>query len=80
MENMKVRNQKGENGGIVATTGTHLGQFDAIYAHTAAVVDVVSAKLTGTTTALEVPAGSTYFGLFSSVTVVSGKVTIYNAV
>lgn len=95
MNNIKVNNLKGEKGGYyVADTGTYLGDFGAIYAHAAAVVTVISPRLgTGISNALTtpapddeatiasvpIPAGSTWFGKFSSVAVASGKITLYLA-
>lgn len=85
-----IRNLKGERGGLYVTdTALHtfapsnaLGSkcWESIYAHTAAVVaTAVSPNITGTLTAVAIPAGSTWYGRFSAVTLTSGTVTLYNA-
>lgn len=83
MANQNVVNLKGEGGGKYATTGTitpatGYTYFDAIYAHTAASVNATSANITGTLTSVAIPAGSVWYGWFSSITVNSGSITAYH--
>lgn len=91
---IKIKTNK-DNGGIyIADTGTYVGDFGSIYAHSAAVVEVISSNIgtgassviTGATGAapvthssVAIPAGSTYWGKFTSVKPASGQVTIYYA-
>ncbi len=76
----KIVNLKGEKGGIYITdTGAHTGLFDCILVHEAAVAALVSLNITGTLTAVVLPAGMAYFGKFTSITLASGKVTAYTA-
>lgn len=81
MNNVKVRNLKGENGGVyIADTAAHAGDFDAIFAHEAAVIEaLVSSNIAGSLAAVKLPAGATWFGRFSSVKLTSGSVTAYTA-
>lgn len=57
--------------------------FKAIYAHTATVVATATSKdneyPAGTLTNVAIPAGSTWWGLFSTFTLTSGTVTAYYA-
>lgn len=79
--NVQVKNLKGENGGVfINDTAAHAGDFDSIFCHAAAVANITSPNITGTTTAVPLPAGSVYFGQFSSITLASGSVTAYNRV
>lgn len=80
MSPTKIKNLKGEKGGIYITdTSAHVGDFDSIQALEATVCDLVSATITGTLTSVPIPAGSIIFGKFTSVTLASGKVIAYNA-
>jgi hypothetical protein len=57
--------------------------YKAIYAHTATVVATATSKNNeypaGTLTNVAIPAGSTWWGLFSTFTLTSGTVTAYYA-
>ena len=80
-------------GGIYITdTAAHTGQFGCIIAHEAAVALIVSGRhpgrtdqaastadlvMEGTLTAVVLPAGVPFLGLFTSITLASGKVTAY---
>ena len=78
MANSHVTNNKGQSGGIYITdTAAHTGDFDAITAVAAAVAALVSSTITGTLSAVDIPAGVTIFGRFSSITLASGKVIAY---
>jgi hypothetical protein len=78
--NVKITNQKGENGGLyIADTSAHTGIWDAIQALEATVADLVSSNLSGTLTSVPIPAGVTIFGQFSSITLTSGTVIAYTA-
>ena len=79
---VKVTNLQGELGGQYATTGTITPTvterpFSAIFAHAAASVTCTSNNITGTLTTVAIPAGATWYGQFSSITVNSGSVTAY---
>lgn len=77
----RVNNLKGERGGIYITdTAAHTGQFEAILVHEAAVAALVSSNITGTLSAVVLPAGMVMYGNFTSITLASGKVTAYNAI
>lgn len=78
--NVRTTNLKGEKGGLYITdTAAHVGRFDAILVHEAAVAAVVSENITGTLSAVVLPAGMVWYGKFTSITLASGKVTAYNA-
>jgi hypothetical protein len=84
MANQAVRNLKGEEGGKYRTGAGTLTPsapytyFDCVYAHEAASVNATSANISGTLTTVAIPAGGVWYGLFSSVEVISGAVTAYN--
>ena len=79
--NSRVTNLKGDGGGIYITdTAAHVGVFDCILVHEAAVAALVSDNITGTLTAVVLPAGIAYFGRFTSITLASGKVTAYTKI
>ena len=67
-------------GGIyVADTSVRNGTFGCILALTACVVNTMtSSNITGTLTAVSIPAGTRVYGKFSSVTLTSGTCIIYN--
>lgn len=78
--NIRATNLKGEQGGIYITdTAAHVGDFEAILVHEAAVAALVSSNITGTLSAVVLPAGMIMYGKFSSITLASGKVTAYNS-
>jgi|SRR6186713_2239337 len=71
---------------VTGTSATPAGTdlyFKAIYAHTATVVATATSKdgeyPDGTLTNVAIPAGSTWWGLFSTFTLTSGTVTAYYA-
>jgi len=75
---VKVVNLDASKGGAYVTnTDTYVGNIKAITAHEAAVVNVVSANMSGDLSAVPIPAGMTWFVDAQQVTPVSGKVTIY---
>ena len=85
----KVINQMGQNGGVYVTgTSATPGNFCAIQALEATVIASLTAAayetdkvaLTGTLTAIPVPAGVTIYGYFTGFTLTSGKVIAYNRV
>jgi hypothetical protein len=76
----------------ITDTAAHEGQFGCIIAHEAAVAALVSGKhptlpgqdastasnvVEGTLTAVVLPVGVPMLGLFTSITLASGKVTAY---
>ena len=69
-------------GGVYITdTTVHTGQFGAITALAAASVDLVTTQngiWQGTTTSVPIPAGTTIYGNFTSITLASGKVIAYH--
>lgn len=78
--NARVNNLKGEYGGLYITdTAAHTGSFEAILVHEAAVAALVSPNISGTISAVPLPAGMIYYGKFTSITLASGKVTAYNS-
>lgn len=78
---VKVKNIKGEKGGkYLDAAGSLTGDIDTIYAHEDSVVSAVSSNIEGTLSAVPIPSGSAWLGKFTSVTWVSGKVTVYYAV
>ena len=80
--NNKIKNLKGESGGVyIADTTVRNGTFDSITALEATVIaSLTSSNITGTLTAVPLPAGATLFGEFTAVTLTSGKVVAYNKV
>jgi hypothetical protein len=71
------------SGGKIITGTTEVtGKFGAIQALSATVVaaatTVSPGKLVGTMAALPIPAGTTIFGNFTSITLTSGTVIAYN--
>lgn len=75
---VKVVNLDASKGGAYVTnTDTYAGNIKAITAHEAAVVNVVSANMSGDLSAVPIPAGMTWFVDAQQVTPVSGKVSIY---
>lgn len=79
--NNRVTNLKGDGGGIyINDTNAHTGVFDCILAHEASVAALVSDNITGTLSAVALPAGFAYFGRFTSVTLASGSVTAYTKI
>ena len=69
-----------ENAGFVlATTGTKMGRFCCISALAASNITFVGIGSTPSKTSLAIPELYELEGLFSSVTVNSGSVVIYNA-
>jgi hypothetical protein len=75
---VKVVNQKGERGGkYLAAAGSFTADIDVIFAHVDSVVNAVSTNIEGTLTAVSVPKGSFWVGRFTSVTWVSGEITVY---
>lgn len=69
-----------ENAGFIhATTGTETGRFRCLYALAASSVTFTGIGSTPNATALAIPVTGKIYGLFSSVTVNSGSVVIYNA-
>lgn len=70
-------------GGLyIADTVARTGQFGAITALEAAVANLVTTQngiWQGTTTAVPIPAGTTIYGNFTTVTLASGKVIAYHA-
>jgi hypothetical protein len=66
-------------GFVLATTGTNTGRFCCIYALAASSVTFTGIGSTPNATALAIPVIGKVCGLFSSVTVNSGSVVIYNA-
>lgn len=82
--NVKVRNLTGEHGIIYKTAAAALTiptgrRVVAIYAHSAAAVSVTLANAVNSdaSTAVAIPAGSTWIGLCSAVTLSSGVITAY---
>jgi hypothetical protein len=69
-------------GVIIGGTTAVTGKFGEIYALSATVVAALTSvspgQLTGDATALPIPAGSSIFGNFTSITLTSGKVIAYN--
>ncbi len=77
---VRVVNNKGERGGVkMDAAATIPGNFEAIFAHNDSVVDIVSTKITGTMTGVAIPKGSYYLCPCTSVTFVSGSITVYNS-
>jgi len=66
----------------VADTAAHPGNFVAIQAVEVAVINTLTAGnwTPSTATAIPLPAGSTIFGSFSTLTLTSGKVIAYRNV
>ena len=84
-QTIKVANLMGEGGGEYHTGTSALvpptGKFIvSVYAHTAASVAAVSPMITGTLSSVAIPAGSAWFGKFTSVTPASGTVTVYYSI
>jgi len=84
-QSIKVKNQMGEGGGQYHTGTSALTPptgrvICSIYAHSAAVVAAVDANISGTLSSVAIPAGSAWFGQFTSVTPASGAVTVYYSV
>lgn len=78
--NARITNMKGNKGGVYITdTAAHVGDFDMIFVHAAAVGALVSSNITGDLSAVALPVGTYYYGRFSSITLASGKVTAYTA-
>ncbi|MEO6569467.1 MAG: hypothetical protein ABIO94_11945 [Opitutaceae bacterium] len=78
---INIANLKAELGGIYITdTAPHTGNFDTIIAVEAGVGALVSPTITGTLSAVPLPVGVPIFGLFTSITLASGKVFAYNKV
>lgn len=82
--NINVRNLTGENGIIYKTSAAALTiptgrRVVAIYAHAAASVSVTLANAVNSdaSTAVAIPAGSTWIGACSAVTLSSGSITAY---
>lgn len=81
MANSRSTNNKAQLGGrYITDTAAYTGDFDAITAVSVAVAALVSSTITGTLSAVDIPAGVTIFGRFSSITLASGKVMAYNRV
>jgi len=81
-KSINVVNQMGEGGGQYSTGTSALTPptgklIVGIYAHTASSVAAVSANISGTLSAVAIPAGSSWLGQFSSVTPASGTLTVY---
>lgn len=73
-----------KGGKYITNTDAYTGEFIAIFAHTATVIDdlICSGLAAGTIDAIDVPAGATYQfpgGGATSVKLTSGKATLYYA-
>lgn len=82
--NVKARNLLGEDGVIYKSAGGALSiptgrRVKAIFAHSAAVVDVTLVSGTGSdaTTAVAIPAGATWLAWCSAVSLTSGAISAY---
>lgn len=76
-----VRNIKGEGGSVyIDDTAAHAGPFDAIQALEATVVNALIGNMDDFAAGMPLPAGAVIFGLFSSITLTSGKVIAYKRV
>lgn len=72
---VRITNQRGANGAdYIADTNGHTGRWQAITAVEAAVAALVAGDVGGTLTAVPIPAGTTIYGAFTSITLASGKV------
>lgn len=84
MGNTDIRNLKGENGGDylsgagTLTPSALFSYYDCILVLSATVATLVSTNITGTLTAVALPAGLPIYGKFTSVTLASGAVIAYN--
>lgn len=69
-------------GTYIDDTAAHTGKFGAIQALAAAVIAALESespgKLLGTMATMPIPAGTTIYGNFTSITLTSGKVIAYN--
>lgn len=76
-----IRNLKGENGSnYITDTALHSNAtfWDSIQALEATVIaTAVCSNMGGTLAAIPIPAGSFIYGLFSAITLTSGKVIAY---
>lgn len=69
-------------GAFINDTAAKTGRWGAITALTAAVANITTGAgggWTGTTTAVNIPAGVTIYGNFTGITLASGSVIAYNA-
>lgn len=77
--NVNVRNQSGQNGGKVLTSGQNsTGDFGAIQCITSTSFTTLDGNIDNATSIGTVPAGTTIFGRFKTITVSSGIVVAYN--
>jgi hypothetical protein len=75
----RIINQKGQLGSIyIDDTAAHTGTFDALQALEATVVAALTGNMTDFTAGMPIPAGSIVYGVFTSVTLTSGKIVAYN--
>lgn len=74
--NVNIKNQSGLNGGVLATTGTITGDFNAIQFITDASFTSISGNVTGLA-GVTIPAGTILYGRYSSITISSGTIIAY---
>lgn len=78
MRNSTVQ-QSGEYGGdYYADTSAHTGNWQGLYAVADAVVSSVTCNITNFPSAVTISAGSYIPGVFTAITLTSGKVIMYN--
>jgi len=78
MRNSTVQ-QSGEYGGVYyADTSAHTGDWNVIQCVTDTVFSAVTSNITSFPTAVTFSAGSFVYGVFTSVTLTSGSVILYN--
>lgn len=77
---LAVFESRGGNGSLfINDTAPHVGDFTNVTALTAAVANLTAGNMSGPATAVNIPAGVTVYGNFTSITLASGSVQAFNS-